>query len=147
MAGTVKDLMGEGRVLRWGLSEMGPNTLRRAPEILPLSAVQSGYSMLWRGQEADILPITWRGRGANGRAPSRRRSRRPGSWRRGLTSCPSPGTTQPPHLSDTISAARVAFTESGLVELTAALDAIEVRGNRAPPVLAAWSDVAAPDAI
>lgn len=57
VAGVVKDLMDEGKVLHWGLSEMGPNTLRRAHEILPVSAVQSEYSMLWRGREQDILPL------------------------------------------------------------------------------------------
>ena len=57
VAGVVKDLMDEGKVLHWGLSEMGPNTLRRANEILPISAVQSEYSMLWRGREADIVPL------------------------------------------------------------------------------------------
>lgn len=57
VAGVVKDLMDEGKVLHWGLSEMGPKTLRRAHEILPVSAVQSEYSMLWRGREADILPL------------------------------------------------------------------------------------------
>ncbi|WP_298835816.1 aldo/keto reductase [uncultured Roseobacter sp.] len=57
VAGVVRDLMDEGKVLHWGLSEMGPGTLRRAHEILPVSAVQSEYSMLWRGREADILPL------------------------------------------------------------------------------------------
>ena len=57
VAGVVQDLMDEGKVLHWGLSEMGPNTLRRAHDILPVSAVQSEYSMLWRGREADILPL------------------------------------------------------------------------------------------
>ena len=57
VAGVVKDLMDEGKVLHWGLSEMGPNTLRLAHDILPVSAVQSEYSMLWRGREADILPL------------------------------------------------------------------------------------------
>ncbi len=57
VAGTVKDLMDEGKVLHWGLSETGPNTLRRAHELLPVTAVQSEYSMLWRGREADILPL------------------------------------------------------------------------------------------
>ncbi|MEO1723525.1 MAG: aldo/keto reductase [Pseudomonadota bacterium] len=58
VAGTVRDLMDEGKLLHWGLSEMGPETLRRAHEILPVSAVQSEYSMLWRERETDILPIT-----------------------------------------------------------------------------------------
>ena len=57
VAGVVRDLMDEGKVLHWGLSEMGPKTLRRAHELLPVSAVQSEYSMLWRGREQDILPL------------------------------------------------------------------------------------------
>lgn len=57
VAGTVADLRREGKVLHWGLSEMGPNTLRRAHAELPVSAVQSEYSMLWRGPEQDILAI------------------------------------------------------------------------------------------
>lgn len=57
VAGAVKDLMDEGKVLHWGLSEMGPQTLRRAHATLPLAAVQSEYSMLWRGPEKVVLPI------------------------------------------------------------------------------------------
>lgn len=57
VAGAVRGLMDEGKVLHWGLSEMGPATLRRAHAALPVSAVQSEYSMLWRGPEAEILPI------------------------------------------------------------------------------------------
>ena len=57
VAGAVKDLMSQGKVLHWGLSEMGPNTLRRAHEALPLTAVQNEYSMLWRGPEEAILPL------------------------------------------------------------------------------------------
>jgi aryl-alcohol dehydrogenase-like predicted oxidoreductase len=57
VAGAVKDLMAEGKVLHWGLSEMGPNTLRRAHAALPLSAVQSEYSMLWRGPEESVIPL------------------------------------------------------------------------------------------
>jgi aryl-alcohol dehydrogenase-like predicted oxidoreductase len=57
VAGAVKDLMAEGKVLHWGLSEMGPNTLRRAHAALPVSAVQNEYSMLWRGPEATVLPL------------------------------------------------------------------------------------------
>lgn len=51
VAGAVQDLMREGKVLHWGLSEMGVNTLPRAHAALPVSAVQSEYSMLWRGPE------------------------------------------------------------------------------------------------
>ncbi len=57
VAGAVRDLMAEGKVLHWGLCEMGLNTLRRAHAALPLTAVQSEYSMLWRGPEAEVLPL------------------------------------------------------------------------------------------
>lgn len=57
VAGAVADLMKEGKVLHWGLSEMGINTLKRAHATLPVSAVQSEYSMLWRGPEKSVLPL------------------------------------------------------------------------------------------
>lgn len=57
VAGAIKDLMTEGKVLHWGLSEMGPQTLRRAHAALPVAAVQNEYSMLWRGPEKEIIPL------------------------------------------------------------------------------------------
>ena len=56
VAGAVGDLMAEGKVLHWGLSEMGLGTLRRAHAALPVTAVQSEYSMLWRGPEEEVIP-------------------------------------------------------------------------------------------
>ena len=57
VAGAVKDLRSQGKVLHWGLCEMGPNTLRRANATLPVAAVQNEYSMLWRGPEEVVIPI------------------------------------------------------------------------------------------
>lgn len=57
VAGAIKDLKAEGKVLHWGLSEMGLQTLRRAHAELPVTAVQSEYSMLWRGPENEVLPL------------------------------------------------------------------------------------------
>ncbi|WBS01162.1 aldo/keto reductase [Pseudoduganella sp. SL102] len=57
VAGAVGDLMKEGKVLHWGLSEMGLKTLRRAHAALPVTAVQNEYSMLWRGPEDSVLPL------------------------------------------------------------------------------------------
>ncbi|OYU47834.1 MAG: aldo/keto reductase [Rhizobiales bacterium PAR1] len=57
VAGAIKDLKAEGKVLNWGLSEMGLNTLRRAHAELPVTAVQSEFSMLWRGPEETVLPL------------------------------------------------------------------------------------------
>jgi aryl-alcohol dehydrogenase-like predicted oxidoreductase len=56
VAGAVKDLMAQGKVLHWGLSEMGLKTLRRAHAALPVTAVQNEYSMLWRGPEQEVIP-------------------------------------------------------------------------------------------
>jgi aryl-alcohol dehydrogenase-like predicted oxidoreductase len=57
VAGAVKDLMAQGKVLHWGLSEMGLNTLGRAHATLPVTAVQNEYSILWRGPESKVLPL------------------------------------------------------------------------------------------
>lgn len=57
VAGAVKELMDQGKVLNWGLSEPGIQTIRRAHAALPLSAIQNEYSMLWRGPEKDVLPL------------------------------------------------------------------------------------------
>lgn len=57
VAGAVQDLMRQGKVRHWGLSEMGLNTLRRAHAALPVTAVQNEYSMLWRGPEHDVIPL------------------------------------------------------------------------------------------
>lgn len=57
VAGAIKDLKNQGKVLHWGLSEMGLNTLRRAHAELPVTAVQNEYSMLWRGPEKEVLPL------------------------------------------------------------------------------------------
>ena len=57
VAGTVADLVREGKVRHFGLSEPGPKTLRRAHAVQPVAAVQNEYSLLWRGPEREILPI------------------------------------------------------------------------------------------
>ncbi len=57
VAGVVKELMDQGKVLHWGLSEMGLNTLRRAHAALPVTAVQNEYSTLWRGPEKEVIPL------------------------------------------------------------------------------------------
>ena len=56
VAETIKDLMKEGKVKHWGLSEASTQTIRRAHKVLPLTAVQSEYSMWWRSPEEDLLP-------------------------------------------------------------------------------------------
>lgn len=57
VAGAVKDLIAEGKVKHFGLSEAGVQTIRRAHAVQPVTAVQSEYSLFWRGPEADLLPV------------------------------------------------------------------------------------------
>ncbi|HTP04318.1 MAG TPA: aldo/keto reductase, partial [Nitrospirota bacterium] len=55
-AGTVKDLIREGKVKHFGLSEPGVQTIRRAHAVQPVTAIQSEYSLWWRRPEAELLP-------------------------------------------------------------------------------------------
>ena len=57
VAGAVKELVDAGKVLHWGLSEPGIGSIRRAHAVLPLSAVESEYSMWWRKPETELLPV------------------------------------------------------------------------------------------
>jgi aryl-alcohol dehydrogenase-like predicted oxidoreductase len=56
VAGTVKELIREGKVRHFGLSEAGVRTIRRAHAVQPVTALQSEYSLWWREPEAEILP-------------------------------------------------------------------------------------------
>ncbi|PLK73139.1 aldo/keto reductase [Rhizobium sp. TH135] len=56
VAGTVKDLITEGKVKHFGLSEAGAKTIRRAHAVQPLTALQSEYSLFWRDPEKEIIP-------------------------------------------------------------------------------------------
>src|SRR5881409_21577 len=56
VAGTVKDLIREGKVKHFGLSEAGAQTIRRAHAVQPVVALQSEYSLWWRNPEAEVLP-------------------------------------------------------------------------------------------
>ena len=56
VAGAVKQLIGQGKVKRFGLSEAGAQTIRRAHAVQPVTALQSEYSLWWREPEKEILP-------------------------------------------------------------------------------------------
>src|SRR5581483_2158194 len=56
VAGTVKELIGAGKVKHFGLSEAGVKTIRRAHAVQPLAAVQSEYSLWWRKPEQEVIP-------------------------------------------------------------------------------------------
>ncbi len=56
VAGTVRELIGEGKVRHFGMSEAGPTTIRRAHAEQPVTALQSEYSLFWREPETSVLP-------------------------------------------------------------------------------------------
>src|SRR6058998_3122265 len=56
VAGAVKDLIQEGKVKHFGLSEAGAQTIRRAHKVQPVTALQSEYSLWWREPEAEVIP-------------------------------------------------------------------------------------------
>ncbi|WP_421590949.1 aldo/keto reductase [Shinella sp. M27] len=197
VAGAVKDLMDEGKVLHWGLSEMGLQTLRRAHAVLPITAVQSEYSMLWRGPETGAIPVCeelgigfvpWSPlgvgllngaidartrfaegdiRGIEGRfAPenlpnnlalvellkvwAERKQARLGqialAWLLAQKPfiVPIPGTTQMAHMIENIGAPTISFSSPEIAELNAAVAAIEIKGERLPAAVQAFSDVESP---
>lgn len=197
VAGAIKDLKAQGKVLHWGLSEMGLKTLRRAHAELPVAAVQSEYSMLWRGPEAEVLPlceelgigfVPWSPLGvgfltgaidkntrfADGdirkiesrfspenlphnlalvsllKTWAERKQATPArialAWLMAQHPwiVPIPGTTQMAHMHDNIGAAAVNFSASELQELDTAVAAIDVRGERLPAGVLAFSAVEAP---
>ena len=57
VTGTVKELIAEGKVKRFGLSEPSAETIRRAHAVQPVTAIQNGYSLWWRRPEEAVLPV------------------------------------------------------------------------------------------
>lgn len=57
VAGTIQDLMREGKVRHWGLSEAGVTTIRKAHSVQPLAALQSEYSLFFQEPETEIIPL------------------------------------------------------------------------------------------
>ncbi|KAB7665889.1 aldo/keto reductase [Bacillus sp. B1-b2] len=57
VAGVVQDLINEGKIKHWGLSEAGVETIRRAHAVQKVTAIQSEYSMMWRSPEEELLPM------------------------------------------------------------------------------------------
>jgi len=56
VAGAVKDLIQQGKVAHFGMSEAAAQTIRRAHAVQPVTAVQSEYSLWWKRPEAEVLP-------------------------------------------------------------------------------------------
>jgi aryl-alcohol dehydrogenase-like predicted oxidoreductase len=197
VAGAIKDLMDQGKVLHWGLSEPGIQTIRRAHAALPLTAIQNEYSMATRDPEKEVIPlceelgigfVTWwpldcqlltGWLDANTRfAPGDLRAATPRfspenlahnmqlvdlikTWavRKRATPAqiavawlmaqkpwivPIPGTTVMQHMVENSGAAGIRFTPAEVSELNSAVRAIEVKGQRLPDAVLAFSGVEAP---
>lgn len=56
-ADTMKELIKEGKIKHWGISEAGANSIKKANEVCKLTAIQSEYSMIWREPEKEIIPL------------------------------------------------------------------------------------------
>lgn len=197
VAGAVKDLMDQGKVLHWGLSEPGIQTIRRAHAELPLTAIQNEYSMATRDPEKAVIPlceelgvgfVPWWPLNCQlltgcidaetSFAPGDFRSSTPRfspenlahnmqlielikRWADRKNAVPAqiplawlmaqkpwivpiPGTTVMAHMVENVGATDVKFTSYELTELNAELNTIEVRGQRLPDGVLAFSGVEAP---
>lgn len=197
VVGAIQDLIKEGKVLHYGLSEPGPQTVRRAHKIHPMAAIQNEYSLLWRGPEKEIIPlceelgigfVPWSPLGvgfltgaidANTRfaqgdfrgmetrfSPENLASNmalvdllKKWSLQKKATPAqislawllaqkpwivPIPGTTQMAHMLENIKADEIKFTPDELNKFNNQLDAIQIKGERLPPFVQAFSDVEAP---
>lgn len=197
VAGTIKDLIKEGKVLHYGLSEPGIQTVRRAHEIHPITAIQNEYSLLWRGPEKEIIPlceelgigfVAWSPLGVGFLTGAIDENTRfaPGDIR-GIESrfapenlpenlrlvsfiknwavkknaspaqislawllaqkpfvVPIPGTTQMVHMQENTGAESLRFTSKELVDFNKELDTIQIKGERLPAAVLAYSGVEAP---
>jgi len=186
VAETIARLMKEGKVLHWGLSEAGKDNIRRAHAVLPLTAVQSEYSMFWREPEQGIIgvleelciglvPFSPLGKGfltggitkgtqfakndfrstvprfqaeniaANMdivelvKSVATRKGISPAqvalSWLRAQKPfiVSIPGSRSLKHLEDNIEAVAVTYTDEEMRQLNAAIDSIQLQGDRYSP--------------
>src|ERR1043166_454188 len=144
VAGAVKELIEQGKVKHFGLSEPGVQTIRRAHAVQPVAAVQNEYSLWWRKPEEEVLPALEKlGIGfvpssplARGFLPGKKatpaqialawlRAQRP--W-----IVPIPGTTKLKRLEENIGATEIELTQEDLREIETAASEIEVHGDRYP---------------
>ncbi len=196
VAGVISDLMAEGKLLHWGLSEPGIDTIRRAHAAEPLAVIQNEYSMMWRGPESEVLPlceelgigfVCWSpmamgflggkmnaesrfDAGILSRIPRFAPDALPANmalfdvvqaWAQEKQVTPAqialawlsvqkpfvvpiPGTTKLEHMRENIAASRISFSPEELAQLTAQLDAVQIKGARLPEAVLQFSGVDTP---
>jgi len=157
VAGAVKDLIKEGKVKHFGLSEAAAKTIRRAHAVQPVTAVQSEYSLWWRTPEAEVLPALEQlgigfvpysplGKGFLTGKIAERRKAKPAqialAWLLAQKPwfVPIPGTTKLERLQENIGAATVELTSDDLKEIDSAASKITVQGARYPEHLERLSE-------
>lgn len=196
VAAAISDLMAEGKVLHWGLSEPGIDTIRRAHAAQPLAVIQNEYSMMWRGAEAEVLPlceelgigfVCWSpmamgflggkmtadsrfGEGILSVIPRFAPDALPANmalfdvlqaWAQEKQATPAQialawlsaqkpffvpilGTTKLDHMRDNVASANVTFSAEELAQLTAQVDAVQIKGARLPEAVLQLSGVDTP---
>lgn len=137
VAGAVKDLIGEGKVRHFGLSEAGGATIRRAHTVLPVAAVQNEYSVWTRDPEHEVLPVCTEKEATPGQvALAWLLAKKP--W-----IVPIPGTTKLKHLEENIGALNIQLSAEDVKEIDDGFEGIRVQGERAPEALMKAHDVGA----
>jgi aryl-alcohol dehydrogenase-like predicted oxidoreductase len=198
VVGAIKDLMKQGKVLHYGLSEPGVQTVRRAHKEHPVTAIQNEHSLLYHGSDKDIIPlceelgigfVPWSPLGVGfltGAIDANTRYAQgdirgietrfsaeniPNNltlvslllkWgiKKQATQAqialawllaqkpwivPIPGTTQMAHIQENIGADAVRFTVEELNQFNKELTEIQIKGDRLPPFVQAFSGVEAPN--
>jgi aryl-alcohol dehydrogenase-like predicted oxidoreductase len=142
VAGSAKDLIAEGKVKHFGLSEAGVQTIRRAHAVQPITAVQSEYSLFWRGPEAELLPtleelgigfVPFSPLGAGfltGKIDENTKFD-PTDFRKPWI-VPIPGTTKLHRLDENLGAVNVELTENDLKEIDETASKLKLEGARLP---------------
>ena len=131
VADTVSELIKEGKVLHWGLSEAAPATVRRAHAVCPLTAVQSEYSLWYRKPEATELVEYVE-------ALAKKKETTPARIALGWLLAqkpwivPIPGTKRIKRIEENIGGADIQFTPEELADIRRHLDSIEIIGGRYP---------------
>ena len=131
VADTVSELIKEGKVLHWGLSEAAPATVRRAHAVCPLTAVQSEYSLWYRKPEAmELVEYV--------EALAKKKETTPARIALGWLLAqkpwivPIPGTKRIKRIEENIGGADIQFTPEELADIRRHLDSIEIIGGRYP---------------
>ncbi len=156
VAGTVKELIAQGKVKHFGMSEAGVRTIRRAHAVQPITAVQSEYSLWWRRPEEELLPtldsdfrnivprFTPDARKANQtivdvlRKIAEKKQATPAqvtlAWLLAQQPwiAPIPGTTKLARLDENLGAVAIRLTSDDLREIESAASHITIQGARYP---------------